>query len=318
MGDGHEVFWEEYGHPNGIPVLYLHGGPGRPRPRAIPRLFDPERFRLILMDQRGTRRSRPLGEMRGNTTQALIGDIEALRVLRGIDSWHVFGGSWGSTLGLCYGIAHPDRLRSLTVWGVFLALAAEAEWVNFGARWMKPRECDALTRHVDAKTSQDLLERYRDLITDPDLAIHEPAIRIYTAHQSALADIRHYDPELDRDEESVAEILPQLEIELGYFCQGCFIPDRYILDQIGRLQGVPGTIIQGADDMICPCANATELARAWPDATLHIVPDAGHFVFEPGIAARVMATFDGIARSDSARANPPEQHTNRGASNETL
>ncbi|WP_421850333.1 alpha/beta fold hydrolase [Oricola sp.] len=317
VSDGHSVYWEEYGNPDGIPVLYLHGGPGRPRPHAIPRLFDPEAFRLILMDQRGTRRSRPLGEMRANTTQHLIGDIETLRKARGIETWHVFGGSWGSTLGLCYGIAHPDRLGSLTVWGIYLALASEADWVNFGARWMKPRECEALVDHAGATTTSELLEGYRALIEDPDPAVHEPAIKIYNAHQAALSDIRHYDASLDRDRESTAEMLPQLKIELGYFCANCFIPDGHILDQAHRLRGIPGTIIQGADDMICPCANATELARFWPDADLHIVPDAGHFVFEPGIAARVMETFAAIARAEGLHTTP-NKPIKQGAINATL
>ena len=304
VGNGHEIFWEEFGNADGIPVVYLHGGPGRPRPRAIPGLFDPDRFRVILMDQRGTRKSRPLGEMRYNTTQHLIRDIEMLRVSRDVDTWHVFGGSWGSTLGLCYGIAHREKIRSLTVWGIYLALASEAEWVNFGARWMKPVECDALVEHVDASNSQELLTRYRDLVSDPDPRVHEPAVRRYCAHQSALSNIRHYTPALDRDEESLAELLPQLKIELGYFCEQCFIPDRYILDHADRLSGIPGTIIQGTDDMICPCSNATELAKAWPDADLHIVPDAGHYVFEPGIANRVTACFDAIARAQTAQSGP--------------
>ena len=296
VGAPHELYWEQSGDPHGIPVLFLHGGPGRPWPTAVRRFFDPRVYRIVAFDQRGTWRSKPLGCLEDNTTEHLVDDIEALRGHLRIEDWLVFGGSWGSFLSLVYAIRHPERVRGMVLWGIYLGLATENTWVNRDARWMRPEACDALAEHVGERDPDALLRAYRARVANPDSAVHLPALEVYEAHQDALSNIRNFDARYFRVPPTVQERRAEVRIGLEYFLNGCFVEDGYILDNAARLSGIPGAIVHGADDLLCPPSNALDLARAWPDARLTIVPNAGHFAFEPGIREAILAAFHEFGR----------------------
>ncbi len=291
----HVLYWEQSGRPDGLPVLFLHGGPGRPWPVAVRRLFDPARYRLVAFDQRGSWRSRPLGCLTNNTTAHLVADIERLRQSFGIESWFLFGGSWGSTLALAYALRHPERVRGMALWGIFLALAAENRWVNQTVRWLRPEACDRLVALVGESEPKHLLEAYRARLEDPRPEIRLQAYRVYEAHQDALSNIKSFDPAFWREEPTFEVALAELRIALTYFIEDCFLPEGHILDRAQRLAAIPGVIVHGEDDLLCPPSNAYDLHHAWPGSRLHMVPSAGHFAYEPGIRARLRATFDEFA-----------------------
>ena len=287
----HVMYWEQCGRADGTPVLFLHGGPGAGATAANRRFFDPAHYRIVVYDQRGAGRSEPLGALEANTTTKLVEDIESLRRHLGIPRWLVFGGSWGSTLALAYGESHPERCLALILRGVFLCRRAEIDWFLTGIRRFFPEHWDAFSGHVPAAERGDLLAAYHRLLTDPDPAVHMPAARAWSRYEGACSTLKP-------SPETVAEFgrdqmaLGLARIEAHYFMNDIFLPTNHLLDNVGRVRPVPGYIVQGRYDMVCPIATAFDLARAWPEAELHVVQDAGHSSMELGIRSKLVEIMD--------------------------
>lgn len=278
----HDLYWEQSGNPDGAPVLFLHGGPGAGASPMHRRFFDPGHYRIVILDQRGAGRSRPLGDLTDNTTDHLVGDIEALRRHLAIDRWHVFGGSWGSTLALAYAQGHPDRVRSLTLRGIFLMRQFEIDWFLTGMRTIFPEAWEAFSRHLPEDERADLLEGYYRRLIDPNPAVHLPAARAWSHYEGACSTLL---PSVDAVAAAGEDghALGLARIEAHYFRNNRFVPETRLLDQIGRIRHIPAVIVQGRYDVVCPVVTADELRRAWPEARYVVVPDGGHSAMEPGI-----------------------------------
>lgn len=289
----HRIYWEECGTPGGIPVIFLHGGPGAGASPTHRRFFDPAAYRIILFDQRGCGRSRPAAEVRENSTQDLIGDIEALREELGVDRWLVFGGSWGSTLALAYGQAHPDRCLGFVLRGIFLGRRSEVDWFLTGMRQVFPDAWqDFIAGLPEAEqgdlSSETLLSAYYRRLTHPDPAVHLPAAQAWSQFETRASTLL---PAPDLPQEPNAATLAISRLEAHYFVNRIFLDDGQLLAQVGRIRRLPCTIVQGRYDIVCPAVSAYDLKQAWPEADLVIVPDAGHAALEPGTrAALVRAT----------------------------
>ena len=286
----HRIYWEESGKPDGVPVVFIHGGPGSGTSPQQRRFFDPAHYRIILFDQRGSGRSTPYAELQDNTTLHLIADIERLRASLGIDRWLVFGGSWGSTLALAYGEAHPERCLGFVLRGIFLCRSQEIEWFLYGLRTLFPEAWRELVAPIAPQQRSDLLQAYYQRLTDPDPAVHMPAARTWAAYEARCSTLLPNEQLVDNfASDSVA--LSLARVEAHYFMHDIFLPANSLLDNLGRVRHLPAVIVQGRYDAVCPIVTADELARAWPEAFYEIVEDAGHSAFEPGITrALVQAT----------------------------
>ncbi len=291
VDDLHRLYWEQSGNPQGVPVLFLHGGPGAGASPAHRRFFDPDHYRIIIMDQRGSGRSKPLGELRANTTDHLIGDIEALRGLLGIDHWHIFGGSWGSTLALAYAQTHPEACLSLTLRGIFLMRRFEIDWFLYGMRAVFPEAWADFIAPVPKADRADLLSAYRRLLDDPDPATRMIAARAWSQYEGACSALKP-NPDLiaTAGEDTHAQGLAR--IEAHYFAENLFEPEDRLLRDLDRIRHIPAVIVQGRYDIVCPIRSAEDLHRAWPEADYVIVPDAGHSAMEPGIRAALVAAME--------------------------
>lgn len=295
----HAIYYEQCGNPSGKPALFLHGGPGggcNPRSR---RFHDPALYRLVLFDQRGSGRSRPLGELRENTTWHLIADIERLRVHLGIDRWQVFGGSWGSTLALAYAEAHPERVSELVLRGIFLLRRSELEWFyQHGASELFPDAWEQFLRPIPPVERGDLISAYHRRLTGEDSEARLAAARAWSVWEASTSFLRP-DPEHIQSATHEDFALSFARIECHYFVHGGFFDeDGQLLRDVGRIRHIPAVIVQGRYDVVCPMRSAHDLARAWPEAELVVVEDAGHSAFEPGtVDALVRATerFGGVA-----------------------
>lgn len=294
--DIHRIYWETSGHPDGIPVVFVHGGPGSGTSPIQRRFFDPQRYRIILFDQRGSGRSTPHGELRDNTTPHLIADMEALRVALGVDTWLVFGGSWGSTLALAYAEAHPDRCSGLILRGIFLCRKSEIDWFLDGIRAFFPEAQRQLAEHIPADERHDLLHAYHRRLIDPDPAVHQPAAFRWATFEASCSTLLP-NPELVSAFGSEKTALSLSRIEAHYFANNIFLPDNSLLDNIDRIRHIPAVIVQGRYDAVCPIVSADALARAWPEARYEIVPDAGHSAFEPGITQALVAATQAFAQT---------------------
>jgi proline iminopeptidase len=292
----HRIYWETSGRPEGIPVVFIHGGPGSGTSPVQRRFFDPARYRIVLFDQRGCGRSTPHGELADNTTPALVEDMERLRVALGIDRWLVFGGSWGSTLALAYGEAHPDRCLGFVLRGIFLCRPSEIDWFLYGIRAFFPEAQRQLAEFIPADERHDLLAAYHRRLTDPDPQIHLPAARAWATFEASCSTLRP-NPQLVAAFCTDRTALSLARIEAHYFVNRIFLPDNSLLNQVQRLRHLPCTIVQGRYDAVCPIVSADELARAWPEARYVVVDDAGHSAFEPGISAALVAATDAFAGS---------------------
>jgi proline iminopeptidase len=291
----HQVYWEESGNPRGVPVLFLHGGPGAGATPAHRRFFDPNFYRIVILDQRGAGRSLPHGELVDNTTPLLIQDIEAVRKHRGIDQWHVFGGSWGSTLALAYAEAHPDRVRALILRGIFLCRKSEIDWFLYGIRNVFPEAWRAFSGFLPADERGDLLGSYYRRLIDPDPAVHMPAARAWSVYEGACSTLLP-SPETVTAFGEDRMALGLARIEAHYFKHDIFLPENSLLANVDRIRRIPATIVQGRYDMVCPTVTADDLTRAWPEADYVIVPDAGHSAMEPGIRAALVAAMEKLKR----------------------
>jgi len=283
----HSMYWEECGNPRGIPVVFLHGGPGAGSSTKHRRLFDPDAYRIVVYDQRGSGRSTPLGELRDNTTPHLIADLETLRRHLGVERWLVFGGSWGSTLAIAYAEHHPERCLGLVLRGIFLCRRSEIDWFLYGLRNVHPEPWERFAGFLPPDERADLLVNYHRRLVDPDPAVHMPAARSWSVYEGSCSTLMPSD-------ETVAYFasdgvaLGLARMEAHYFMNDIFLAPDSLLANAGRLRRIPGIIVQGRYDMVCPIRSADELARAWPEAEYIIVRDAGHSAMEPGVREQLV------------------------------
>ena len=302
VGDGHQLYWEECGNPHGKPAVFLHGGPGGGITTTVRRLFDPARYRVVLLDQRGCGQSRPhasepYADLGVNTTWHLVSDLERLREDRGIDRWQVFGGSWGSALGLAYAESHPDRVTELVLRGIFTLRRSELDFYYGGAagqlfpeRWMR-----FLAPLGGPRFSGDTIAAYHHLLTNPDPDVHGPAAVAWSTWEAATITLEP-DPALIAEFEDPAFALAFARIENHYFVHGAWLDDGQLIRDAGKLWSIPGTIIQGRYDAVCPARTAFELHRAWPEAEFYLIEGAGHAYIEPAIMNRLIRATDQYAR----------------------
>ena len=283
----HVMYWEESGNPDGEPVLFLHGGPGAGATPVHRRFFDAAHWRIVIFDQRGSGRSTPLGEIRDNSPDHLVADIERLRRHLGIAEWTLFGGSWGSTLALYYAETHPERVSGLILRGIFLCRQAEIDWFLYGAQAVFPEAWRAFAGFLPEAERGDLLAAYHRRLIDPDPRTHMPAARAWSVYEGACSTLLP-NPETIAAFGEDRLALGLARIEAHYFSHHLFPPERDLGDRIDRIRHLPATIVQGRYDMVCPIRSADELARAWPEAEYVIVPDAGHSAMEPGIREQLV------------------------------
>lgn len=287
----HTMYWEQSGNPAGVPVLFLHGGPGAGSTPAHRRFFDPAFYRIVVFDQRGSGRSTPLGEIRDNTTPHLINDIETLRQHLGIDKWLIFGGSWGSTLALAYGEAHANRCLGFILRGIFLCRKKEIEWFLYGLRHFFPEAWHNFVSLLSPTERNDILSAYYQRLMSPDPSIHMPAARAWGTYEGSCSTLRP-SPETVNYFAGDVVALGLARMEAHYFSHDIFLPENALLDNIRKLQDIPAVIIQGRYDAVCPIITADDLHHAWPQAEYFIIDDAGHSVWEPGILFRIMKTTE--------------------------
>ncbi len=296
VGDGHTLYFEQCGNPDGKPVVFLHGGPGAGCSPKSRRFFDPKRYRIVLFDQRGCGRSRPHASLEANTTWHLVADIERLRVHLDIERWQVFGGSWGSTLALAYAQTHPNRVAELVLRGIFMLRRWELEWFyQAGTDALFPDAFEDYLAPIPLVERGDLMSAYHRRLTSSDPAVRLEAARAWSVWEGRtsflLQDPAHVD--------GVAADMFALafaRIECHYFVNGGFFDrDDQLLANAYRLHGIPAVIVQGRYDVVCPARSAWDLHRAWPQAKLEIIPDAGHSAFEPGIVDALVRATDRFA-----------------------
>lgn len=302
VGDGHELYVESNGNPDGLPAVYLHGGPGSGCQVDHRRLFDPQRFHAVLFDQRGAGRSRPKGGRDANTLPHLIADMETIRRHYGFERWLVVGGSWGSTLALAYGEAHPERVSGLVLRATFLGTRAELETaflINLPQFYPALYE-DFLSVLPEAERAAPL-DAYWRRILDSDPAVHGPAARAWVETEGVLSMVTPRRNRIDRANLTNQTALPVTPyIEAHYFAHDCFMRPNQLLDEAGRLAGIPGVIVQGRYDLLCPPATAHRLAALWPKAELRTIDAAGHLLYDPGIRDAVIAGINDVAARSRA------------------
>ena len=284
VGNGHTLYWEECGNPNGMPVLFLHGGPGAGLSPNHRRFFDPDFYRIVLFDQRGAGKSTPLGEYRHNTTPLLIEDIEAIRTMLGIDKWLVFGGSWGSTLSLAYGQAHPDVCLGFVLRGIFLCTAAEVDWFINGIRWFYPEVYEQFANAIPVDERGDLLQAYAKRLFNDDPNLYLPAAKSWSRYEGSCLFLE--------PQASAVEQFEQGRLEAHYMLHAGFMAEDQLINQIAKISHLPAVIVQGRYDVICPPKTAYRLHQAWVGSILKIIPDAGHAALEPGIASALVAATE--------------------------
>jgi proline iminopeptidase len=290
VGDGHQIYWEVCGNPNGRPALFLHGGPGGGCSTDHRRLFNPALWRIVLFDQRGCGRSQPAARIEQNTTWHLVADIERLRGLLGIERWLVLGGSWGSTLALAYAQAHPQAVNALVLRGIFLARQSEIDWLyRSGASHLFPEAWEAFRGAIPQGERTDLVAAYQRRLTCGDAAIEQAAAAAWCAWEH---DIMTLLPSPPARNPADAGQLALARIEAHYFCNDSFLGERPLLDGMDRMAHMPGVIVQGRHDCVTPATSAWALHQRWPHSVLQIIPDAGHATSEPGIQRALVAATD--------------------------
>ncbi|MBI5162398.1 MAG: prolyl aminopeptidase [Magnetospirillum sp.] len=289
VGNGHSLYWEQSGNPAGMPVVFLHGGPGAGTAPAYRRFFDPALWRVVLFDQRGCGRSRPEATVAANTTADLIADIERLRRHLGIERWMLFGGSWGSTLALAYGQAWPARVSGFVLRGIFLFERDEVAWFLGGMGRFFPEAWARFAARVAPET--DLLAAYHRRLGDPNPAVHLAAAQAWCAYEEACARLI---PRVEMAPMDQQAALAMARLECHYMVHGGFLPEGALLAGMGAIAHLPCTIVQGRYDMVCPPSTAVRLADAWPRARLAIVAEGGHSAMETGIRIALVMAVDSM------------------------
>ncbi len=294
----HELYFEESGNPRGKPTLFLHGGPGGGTDAKMRQFFDPKRYRIVLLDQRGCGKSTPHASLVDNTTPHLIEDIETLRRHLGIERWQVFGGSWGSTLALAYAQCHPQRVTELVLRGIFLLRRSELEWFYQnpeGAASLFPDLWEHYVSPIPTAERGDMMTAYYQRLTSDDPAVVRDAARAWSIWEGATSFLRQRSDYIEKfDDPNYAAAFAR--IECHYFVNRGFLrQDDQLLVDVKRIRHIPGVIVQGRYDVVCPMRSAWDLHRAWPEADLRIVPDAGHSAFETGITRELVSATDRFA-----------------------
>ena len=295
----HELYYEQSGNPKGKPVVFLHGGPGGATDPAMRRFFDPKGYRIVLLDQRGCGASRPHAELRENSTWDLVADLETLRVHLGLERWMVFGGSWGSTLALAYAQSHPEQVTELVLRGIFLLRRSELEWFYqdpLGAGSIFPDLWEKYLAPIPPAERGDLILAYYRRLISEDRATRATAARAWATWEAATSFLRAnptYVTKFDNPDYAAAFA----RIEAHYFVnRGFMTSDDQLLSEVERIRHIPAVIVQGRYDIVCPMRSAWDLHRAWPEAELRIVPDAGHSAFETATTRELVAATDRLLR----------------------
>lgn len=295
---GHQLYWEESGNKHGLPVIFLHGGPGSGTEASHRCYFDPKIYRIILMDQRGCGKSTPHSSLKDNSTWHLVDDIEKLREHLRIDKWVVFGGSWGSTLSLAYSETHPSRVHAIILRGIFLGRPKELDWFyQFGAHFIFPDEWEKFLAPIPHDERADMLHAYYRMLTSPDSAVRKIAAAAWSGWEGATLKLI-FDPTIFTQftEDSHADAIAR--IECHYFVNNCFFKtDNWLIEQVGAVRKIPAVIVQGRYDIICPMLSAWELHKAWPEAKFEVIKDAGHAASEPGIIDALIRASDSVGQS---------------------
>ncbi len=289
----HTLYYEECGNKNGKPVIFVHGGPGGGTGPQDRRFFNPDVYRIILLDQRGSGKSTPSASLEDNTTWHLIEDMEALRSELKIDCWQVFGGSWGSTLALAYAIMHPARVTELVLRGIFLVRKKEIDWYyQEGANAIYPDAWEPYRDHIPVGERNDFVKAYYQRLTSPDPQVQLAAAIPWTSWEMSTSRL-YTPPELLKTLVTDDFAIKFARIECHYFIHEAFFKeDGWVLNQISKIKHIPGVIIQGRYDVVCPAMSAWDLHKAWPEARLMMIPDSGHSAREPGIAKALVAATD--------------------------
>ena len=293
VDDLHTMYWEQCGNPEGEPIVFLHGGPGAGSTETDRRFFDPKHFCITLFDQRGAGRSEPPGELRNNSIDDLVGDIEVLREHLSVETWHVFGGSWGSTLALYYAQERPASCRTLTLRGIWLLRDEEIKWWLYGMRLVQPERWKVFAEHLPQEDRGDLLEGYWKKFNSDDRAEAIAAALVWSVYEGASCTLLP-NPEFEAffHDENKAWCVARLEAH--YFRNVRLNPDDLLLKRVDSIRHIPTFMVHGRYDIVCPVASAVDLHEVWPESSLVIVPDAGHSSHEPGITKELVAATNRI------------------------
>lgn len=293
----HDIYYERCGNPNGVPVVFLHGGPGGGIIPMYRQFFDPKYYQVILFDQRGSGNSTPPYELRENTTWDLIADIEKLREKFGIEKWFVFGGSWGSTLSLAYAISHPDRCLGLALRGIFLTRKSELQWFyQYGASEIYPDFWERYRDEIPEDERGDFIGAYYKRLTSDDENVRISAARAWSVWEGSTSKL-YPSEDLMNHWEGEHEALSLARIECHYFMNNSFFPtENYLLENVDKIRHIPTVIVQGRYDVVCPIRSAWDLHREFPEAEFIIVKDAGHSVSEPGITSALVNAMDNFRK----------------------
>jgi len=294
----HELYYEQVGNPTGKPAVFLHGGPGGGMVSDYRRYFDPEIYRVVLFDQRGSGKSTPHASLEENTTWHLVSDIEQLREHLGIDTWQVFGGSWGSTLALAYAERHPDRVAQVVLRGIFLCRPKEIQWFyQEGANAIFPDVWEEYLKIIPETERADMVTAYYRRLTSEDDSVRLEAARAWSIWEGSTSKL-FFDPSMIEKFADPEFALAFARIECHYFMNNAFFnSDNYLIENVEKIRHIPSVIVQGRYDVVCPLMSAWDLHRAWPEAQLHIIPDAGHSISEPGIIDALVEATDNFARA---------------------
>jgi len=295
VDDLHTIYWEQSGNPDGIPVVLLHGGPGEGATPTHRRFFDPDHYRIIIFDQRGAGRSTPMGELRNNTLPDLLADMERLRAHLNIARWHIFGGSWGSTLALSYAQKFPAQCISLILRGIFLMEQSEVDWFLYGMRSIFPEAWEQFASFLPEEEQYDLLEGYYQVLTGGTPEQQTDAAIRWALYEGACASLVPNYETITTDEQK-RYVHAMARIEAHYFRNNVIALDQSLLHKINAVRSVPATIVQGRYDIICPIQTAHRLHQAWPEADYVIVPDGGHSLLEPAVRSRLVEATDQARR----------------------
>ena len=301
VSDVHQIYFEESGNPKGKPAVFLHGGPGAGTDPKMRRFFDPKRYRIVLLDQRGSGKSKPHASLEENTTWDLVKDIEKIRVHLGIDKWLVFGGSWGSTLAIAYAETHPDRVTEIILRGIFLLRRSELEWFYqnpLGAASLFPDLWDQYEAVIPKEERGDMMAAYYKRLTSSDPEVLRKASTAWSVWEGATSYLRMKPENIAKFQEDAAYAAAFARIECHYFVNKGFLDsDNQLIERVDAIRHIPAVIVQGRYDVVCPARSAWDLHKAWPEADLRIVGEAGHSAFEPGITSELVTATDRFARS---------------------
>lgn len=293
VSDLHTIFVEQSGNPNGRPVIFLHGGPGGGLHPEYRQFFDPQHYRIVMFDQRGCGQSTPSAELKDNTTWDLVNDIEKIRHHLQIKDWIVFGGSWGSTLALAYAETHPEVVKGLILRGIFLCRPSEINWFyQEGASQIFPDMWEKYYNFIPPEERGDLVTAYYSRLTSPHEDLRLKAAHIWSQWEAATSKL-YIDPELINSFEDPIHALQFARIECHYFTNNAFFKtNNWLIENVDQIRKIPGAIVQGRYDVVCPAKSAWELHRAWPESHLHIIADAGHSAMEPGNKSKLIELTD--------------------------